>query len=179
RVYITRAEEGVKRLNLILTRIAEATRLEQMLRHADRERFDLGRVVSGCVAGYAGAFPAFHFDLQLPEKRIDIDGSPDLIAQALDKLVENAMDFSEPGRPIEVSLTVSDSDVRLAVANEGPELPAATQGRLFESMVSMRRDATTERRNTPHLGLGLFIVRLIAEFHHGRAVARNRDDRRG
>lgn len=179
RVYITRAEEGVKRLNLILTRIAEATRLEQMLRHAERERFDLGRVVSGCVAGYAGAFPAFQFELQLPERRIEIDGSPDLIAQALDKLVENAMDFSEPGRPIEVSLTFTENEVRLAVANEGPELPAEMQGRLFESMVSMRREASAERRNTPHLGLGLFIVRMIAEFHHGRAAARNREDRRG
>src|SRR5690606_35776158 len=119
RIYITRAEEGVKRLNLSLARIAEATRLEQMLRHADRERFDLGRVVSGCVAGYAGAFPAFRFDLHLPERRIEIDGSPDLIAQALDKLVENAMDFSEAGRPIEVSVALTDGEARLAAANDG------------------------------------------------------------
>jgi len=179
RVYITRAEEGVRRLNIILTRITEATRLEQMLRHAERERFDLGRVVSGCVAGYAGAFPAFRFELRLPERRIEIEGSPDLIAQALDKLVENAMDFSEPDRPIDVSLTVEGNEARLAVSNEGPELPEAMQGRLFESMVSMRGEARGSHRNTPHLGLGLFIVRLIAEFHHGRALARNRPDGKG
>ncbi|HEY9397519.1 MAG TPA: ATP-binding protein [Burkholderiales bacterium] len=179
RVYITRAEEGVKRLNLILTRIAEATRLEQMLRHAERERFDLGRVVSGCVAGYTGAFAAYRFALQLPERRIEINGSPDLIAQALDKLVENAMDFSAPDGLIEVALALEGAEVRLSVSNEGPELPAAMQGRLFESMVSMRGDAAATQRNTPHLGLGLFIVRLIAEFHRGRAVARNRDDGHG
>ncbi len=179
RVYITRAEEGVKRLNLILTRIAEATRLEQMLRHAERERFDLGRVVSGCVAGYTGAFPAYRFELHLPERRIEMDGSPDLIAQALDKLVENAMDFSAPDGRIEVVLAREGTEVRLSVGNEGPELPAAMQGRLFESMVSMRGDAAVTQRNTPHLGLGLFIVRLIAEFHRGRAIARNRDDGRG
>ena len=179
RVYITRAEEGVKRLNLILTRIAEATRLEQMLRHAERERFDLGRVVSGCVAGYTGAFAAYRFALHLPERRIEINGSPDLIAQALDKLVENAMDFSAPDGLIEVALALEGAEVRLSVSNEGPELPAAMQGRLFESMVSMRGDAAATQRNTPHLGLGLFIVRLIAEFHRGRAVARNRDDGHG
>jgi signal transduction histidine kinase len=56
--------------------------------------------------------------------------------------------------------------------------------RLFESMVSVRSPAakvqTTGRaKSEPHLGLGLFIVRLIAEFHRGAVRARNRDDGRG
>ena len=50
------------------------------------------------------------------------------------------------------------------------------QERLFDSMVSVR-----ERRgdSAPHLGLGLYIVRLIAQFHGGRAIAANRDDGQG
>jgi len=175
-VYIQRAEEGVKRLNLILTRIAEASRLEQMLRNAERERFDLGRVVSGCVAGYSGAFPAHRFELRLPERRIELLGSPDLIAQALDKLVENAMDFCAPDMPIEVAIEHSGNEAVLSVGNSGPLLPETMQGRLFESMVSLRSGA---RETKPHLGLGLFIVRLIAEFHQGRAEARNRQDGSG
>jgi signal transduction histidine kinase len=49
--------------------------------------------------------------------------------------------------------------------------------RLFESMVSMR--AGGAQGDEPHLGLGLFIVRLIAQFHGGRASARDRADGRG
>ena len=50
--------------------------------------------------------------------------------------------------------------------------------RLFESMVSVRGDA---QRNgaTPHLGLGLYIVRLIAQLHGGSARADNRADGSG
>jgi signal transduction histidine kinase len=53
--------------------------------------------------------------------------------------------------------------------------------RLFESMVSVRSpgakaDAPAKPKGEPHLGLGLFIVRLIAEFHGGTARARNRAD---
>ncbi|HKY02457.1 MAG TPA: ATP-binding protein [Burkholderiales bacterium] len=178
RVYIERAEEGVKRLNLILTRIAEASRLEQMLRDAEREPFDLGRVVSGCVAGYTGAFPAHRFELSLPERRIDLVGAPDLIAQALDKLVENAMDFSTSDTAIIVAIMQRDDEAILSVSNTGPQLPETMQGQLFESMVSLRSGAT-KNAGAPHLGLGLFIVRLIAEFHHGRAVAHNRKDASG
>ena len=175
-IYIERAEEGVKRLNRILTRIAEASRLEQILRNAEREPFDLGRVVSGCVAGYAGAFASHRFDLRLAERRVEMLGAPDLIAQALDKLVENAMDFSLPDHPILVTIDRSENEAVLSVSNSGPLLPETMQGRLFESMVSLRSGASA---TTPHLGLGLFIVRLIAEFHRGRAEALNRPDGSG
>jgi signal transduction histidine kinase len=182
-VYIARAEDGVRRLNAILTSMSEATRLEQTLRATERERFDLGRVVSGCVAGYAAAFPQHRFELSLPERRVELDGAPDLIAQLVDKLAENAMDFTAAGDPIEVAVAADGPTARLAVANVGPPLPEAMADRLFESMVSVRSAAkppTAEKsKGEPHLGLGLFIVRLIAEFHRGAVSARNREDGRG
>jgi signal transduction histidine kinase len=63
----------------------------------------------------------------------------------------------------------------LTVSNSGPLLPADMAGRLFESMVSGRAGSGGE----PHLGLGLYIVRLIAEFHGGQARAANREDGSG
>jgi signal transduction histidine kinase len=177
RVYIERAEDGVRRLDDILTRITEATRLERMLADAEREPFDLGRVVSGCVAGYAGAFPQAQFALRLPERRIAMSGAPDLIAQMLDKLVANAIDFSAPGEPIEVGVVAVPGGATLSVSNIGPRLPDAMRDRLFESMISMR--AGGAQGDGPHLGLGLFVVRLIAQFHGGRVAARDRDDGRG
>ena len=181
-MYIQRAEEGVRRLNAILTRMSEARRLAEALKGTERERFDLARIVSGCVAGYAATFPQHRFDLQLPKSPVELDGAPDLIAQLLDKLVDNAREFSAPGEPIEIVVAVEWDWTRLAVSNVGPQLPDAMAGQIFESMVSVRPTAAPapERpRSEPHLGLGLFIVRLIAEFHGGRASARNRPDDRG
>jgi len=181
-VYIQRAEEGVRRLNAILTRMSEARRLAETLKGTERERFDLARIVSGCVAGYAATFPHDRFDLRLPQHPVELDGAPDLIAQLLDKLVDNAREFSAPGEPIEIVVDVEWDWARIAVSNVGPPLPDAMAGQIFESMVSVRPAAAPapERpRAEPHLGLGLFIVRLIAEFHGGRAAARNRPDGRG
>ena len=173
RVYIERAEEGLARLNTILTRMSEATRLEQGLAAQERERFDLAAVVAGCVEGYRGAYPGHAFELGLPAGAIDVDGAPDLAAQLLDKLAANAVDFSAPGAAIRVSVEREGANegrlARVSVENPGPPLPEQMRGTLFESMVSVRK----ERGAAPHLGLGLYIARLIAEFHGGSVRADN------
>jgi len=176
RVYIERAQQGLDRLAHILTRMTEATRLEQSLGDAERERFDLAAVVAGCVEGYRLAYPGRTIRLEAPDGGIWIDGAPDLIAQMLDKLVANAHEFGLPGTPIVVRLRRVDTVIVVEVENDGPLLPDAMPGRLFDSMVSVRSDAGS---SAPHLGLGLYIVRLIAEFHGGSASARNRADGRG
>jgi dedicated sortase system histidine kinase len=171
RVYIERAEEGLKRLGTILTRMSEATRLEQGLASVERERFDLAAVVSGCVEGYRLAYPGQSFELALARDAAIASGSPDLAAQLLDKLVANAVDFSSAGEPIRVSLSVADGAALLSVENQGLPLPESMRGKLFDSMVSLRgRDART---GEPHLGLGLYVARLIAEFHEGAIRAEN------
>ena len=169
-VYIERAQGGLNRLVHILTRMTEATRLEQGLADAERERFDLDIVVSGCVEGYRLAYPQAAFELQVRASPLPIDGAPDLIAQMLDKLVANAVEFRTSG-PILVELARDGDAAVLTIANEGPPLPQAIEGRLFQSMVSLRPEQGSAE---PHLGLGLYIVRLIAEFHRGRVFAQNR-----
>jgi signal transduction histidine kinase len=170
RVYIERAEEGLKRLGTILTRMSEATRLEQGLASVEREPYDLAAVVTGCVEGYRLAYTGKAFELVLPQERAIASGSPDLAAQLLDKLVANAVDFSREGAPVRVSLALADGVAELAVANLGPQLPVAMQGKLFDSMISVRPERTG---GEPHLGLGLYVARLIAEFHGGAIRAEN------
>jgi dedicated sortase system histidine kinase len=174
-VYLDRADEGLSRLVTIVQRMTEASRLEQTLATLDRETFDLTRVVKGCVEGYR---------LAHPDKRIEfvtdplgppmmIAGAPDLVAQLLDKLVENAVDFAREGTPIEIRLTRGLGIAFLAVSNEGEPLPEDVADKVFDSMVSSR---PSDGAGKVHLGLGLTIVRAIAEFHEATAGVTNRRD---
>jgi two-component system, OmpR family, sensor histidine kinase ChvG len=175
-VYLARAGEGVTRLDTILTRMSEATRLEQLVRQSEREPFDACEVVRGCASGYALAYPQRKFELELPAAPVILRGAPDLYAQMLDKLAANAADFSAPEDPIRIRLERHNGRATLAVSNRGPRLPQAMAGKLFESMVSVRGDNSGAE---PHLGLGLYIVRLIADFHGGKAQAHDREDGSG
>ncbi|NIW86323.1 MAG: proteobacterial dedicated sortase system histidine kinase [Gammaproteobacteria bacterium] len=169
RVYLSRARDGLRRLDELLTRMSEATRLEQALQKAEREDFDLGRVVAGCADGFRTANPDAELAFMPPNRPCIVHGVPDLIAQLMDKLVGNALDFRTPGTPITIELAQSDGHAQLLVCNEGPPLPEEMRGNLFDSMVSIRTRSDAEA----HLGLGLYIVRLIAEFHHGTVQAQN------
>jgi dedicated sortase system histidine kinase len=161
RRYVERAEEGLARLAKILARMTEASRLEQGLSSAARERFDAAAVVRGCVEGYRLAYGDRVFELALPQEPVPVLGAADLLAQMLDKLVENAVDFAAGGSAIRITLSAGG---RLRVENQGPPLPAAILDSQFDSMVSLRAERAGAE---PHLGLGLYIARLIAEFHGG------------
>jgi two-component system, OmpR family, sensor histidine kinase ChvG len=175
-VYIGRAGEGLSRLTTILTRMTEASKLEQSLQSAEPELFDLAKVVSGCVEGYRAAYPVKAIVLRGSGEALWVNGVPDLIAQLLDKLVANAVDFAAPDSSIHIELVRENGCVSLRVLNEGPPLPLEMSGGLFQSMVSIRPHQDSPG---PHLGLGLYIVRLITEFHRGEVSAANRQDRGG
>ena len=76
-----------------------------------------------------------------------VDGAPDLVAQMLDKLVANAVEFGEDGA-IEVSLAREGGEALLSVGNDGPPLPEMQAGHLFDSMMSVREVAATPANRT-------------------------------
>jgi dedicated sortase system histidine kinase len=174
RKYVERAGEGVGRLARLISRLSESTRLERLLESAERERFDLAQVVAGCVEGYRAAYAPRAFELARPEGPVLIDGVPDAIAQLLDKLAENANDFAPRDTPIRVALAPRGRVHVLSVENEGPPLPEDASAQLFDSMVTLREPHPgSAHGDAAHLGLGLYIVRLVAEFHGGRVHAAN------
>jgi two-component system, OmpR family, sensor histidine kinase ChvG len=175
KVYIARAREGSERLGAILTAMGAATRVEEAIAHSERQRFDLGTLVRSTVGAYGGAFPQRSFRYEVPQEAVEITGAPDLIVQMLDKLIDNAVDFSADGATISVVLRAEAGHADLSVANPGPPLPPDAATRLFESLWQSR--AESDKR--PHFGLGLYIVRLIAEFHGGTAQAANLPDDSG
>ncbi len=170
RRYAGRARDGVERLKNILGAMSEASRVEELMGSAEPEDFDLDRVLEGAVAAYDDAWPARRFRYERDVEATEMRGAPELIVQMLDKLVDNAVDFSADGDEIRVALTGDDASLTISVTNPGPPLPAKMRGQLFDSMVSVRPDAADS-----HLGLGLYVARLIAEGHRGSIRADNTD----
>ena len=190
-VYMHRAKEGVNRLSTILTLMSEATRLEQSLQNTERVSYAINEVISGCVQGYQLTQPQQTFTLSIDSfddnlnansnsnsniKANQINGGPELLAQLLDKLLANAVEFSTINTNIAIKLTAKNDLFILTISNIGELLPIAMQDRLFDSMVSVRKGKQDPQ---PHLGLGLYIAQLIAEFHLGTVELVNNESATG
>ena len=154
--YLARAHDGIKRLELLVIRLGEASRLEGALADAERSPVELRSLVLGCVDGYRSAYPSNIFETKSEVRISNVYGNPDLMVQLLDKLIANAVDFADPAQPVEVHLQTRERSIALRVTNYGSSLPDSLSGDLFNSMISVRNDGNREE---PHLGLGLYIVR--------------------
>jgi len=172
RRYAERARDGAQRLDRILRGMSEATRIEQALGSEEFERVELDALARGIVESYRDLHPEREFQLEIGEADYKVAGSPEWLGQMLGKLLDNALDFAAPGTPIRVTLDRAEDRFRLAVANQGPPLPANMAGQLFDFLVSVR-ESGQRRAEQPHLGLGLYLVRLVAEMHGGSVGTEN------
>ncbi|HEA51424.1 ATP-binding protein [Marinobacter antarcticus] len=166
--YIGRAAAATERLRQILHSMSEATRLEQSFDHAEKEVFDLADVIHQATAAYQSLDPHHQFHYTGPESGIRLTGSPELMVQLLDKLVDNARDFTPHNERILIGLEQAEPSVSLSVFNAGSTLPDHPDTSIFSPFVSVR-----DEREEGHLGQGLMIVQLIVDFHGGRVEALN------
>ncbi|HEX4479300.1 MAG TPA: ATP-binding protein [Rudaea sp.] len=176
--YLERARGGAERLGAIVRAMSQANGMERAIGAAEGEDFDLTAVVRGCIDSYRSIIAPRRLESELPTAPLIMHGAPELIAQALDKLVDNARSFAPDDGWIRIALHALDDGAELTVANSGSLLPDTMQDRLFDSLVSLR-PSTQRAAEAPHLGLGLYIVRLIASAHRGAASARNLADGSG
>jgi signal transduction histidine kinase len=166
--YTARAREGADRLRRILSAMSEASRVEELMKHAEPEQFDLRAVLDSTTRAYRDVYKDRTFEFTSGVASAQASGSPELLIQMLDKLVDNAVDFSADGDTITLALKEEDNALLIAVTNPGPRLPERMRSQLFDSMVSMRSS-----NDSRHLGLGLYVARLIAEGHGGHISADN------
>jgi two-component system, OmpR family, sensor histidine kinase ChvG len=194
---LKRAEHGISRLSLILTRMSEATRIEESLTKAAKESISLTQMLKSYIEAINASHDDFVFDFCCePAELGDIEGAPELIMQACDKLISNAMDFCNPDYPITISVITQHKKVCLSVVNVGPHIEGSTE-RLFQPLVSERPDleavgsrqfdannsaisdaeprpnTAKNKSDNSHLGLGLYVVKIICDYHQAQITVDN------
>ncbi|QUM80483.1 histidine kinase [Moritella sp. 5] len=167
--YLTRAMQGTNRLSQTLNALSEANRLEQSLEYAQWQIVPLDDMLEELTEAYRQIYNRHQFHLKYDNSlEYAINLAPELIVQLLDKLISNAVDFAPVNDAIVFTLTKQDKQLKLTIENQGPHFSSDNISQLFDSMVSIRQQS-----ETPHLGLGLHIVKLISDFHHGNINAKN------
>jgi two-component system OmpR family sensor kinase len=107
---------------------------------------------------------------QAPWPLPTIDGDPDLLFLAVHNLLTNAVKFTRPGNRIEVRAFEDAAGIVVEVADTGPGIPEAEIPHVWEELYRGQG-----ARGIPGSGLGLALVRAIADRHGGQVGLRSRE----
>jgi len=165
KTYIDSAQRGLQRISAIVDSLAEAASLEDALNSDEILPINLSALLSTYVKNQSKRCP-LNIELTTPDDDVWIQGSDIHIEQLLDKLFDNAVDFANPNTSIEISLRAMKNHCFIRVKNYGPTIAEAELLELFQLFHSRRNLRHTDN-GEQHLGLGLYIARLICERHGG------------
>ena len=170
------ARQDVRRVDRLVTEIAEASRIDAELSRTDFERVDLPRLLRALVAerDNRGVNGSGSVTITSSGDHLFAAGDASRLERVFHNLIDNAVSFSPSGAPIEIEISGHDETVEVAVSDHGPGIPDVARERVFERFHSVRPAGEAFGQ---HSGLGLAIARTIVEAHFGSLDASGRSDR--
>jgi two-component system OmpR family sensor kinase len=166
---LRRASDETNRLTRLAQDLLVLSRARGGQIPVHREQVDLREVLEEACRDHRERARAAEVDLTVraPEGRVRLDRAR--LRQAVENLVDNSLRHVSPGGSIEIAARVDDTGASVSVRDSGPGFPPAFLARAFEPFARSEGDAG----DPTGAGLGLAIVRAVAEAHGGSAVAEN------
>ena len=155
---------GCDRAARLVDQMLTLARLDPKRTLAGGARFDLAAVARDAIAEIAPAGHARGVDVALDASPAQIVGDPALVAILLRNLLDNAIRHGPAGTTVEVGVQAVAGAAELVVTDQGPGVPPEERDRLGERFHRVLGTGETGS------GLGLSIVRRIAELHHAEVA---------
>ena len=171
------AQDDVRRLDRLVTDIAEASRIDALLSRTRFEPIDLGLLIERMVVAREARGVPRGIRLAFARPRKDVAvvlGEEQRLMRVLDNLIDNAISFSPDGGLVQIVATVADHEVLVSVEDEGPGVPEDQREHVFRRFHSVRPENEAFGK---HSGLGLAIARSIVEGHQGKIGIADRTDK--
>jgi signal transduction histidine kinase len=160
-------ESSIQRVDEVLELFAAILRIAEVESGRIRDSFeavDLSAIASELAESYAPAARDAGRALDWTiAPGLHVQGDRGLLAQAIVNLLDNALTHTPDGAHIHLGLVRAEGGFRLAVADDGPGVPAADRDRIVQRFIRLERS-----RTTPGHGLGLNLVAAVARLHQAR-----------
>lgn len=163
-------QRQAERLHQLVDKLLNLAHVEQMQGLGTRERVDLSALTRELLQRLE---PRLRLkSLRLRDELGDaqaVQGDPFLMGQALQNLLDNAIDFSPPNGELTVRLQRDDGYLEWSLRDQGPGIPDYARDRIFERFYSLPRGEGQDKGS----GLGLCLVQEVSHLHGGELRVEN------
>ena len=163
------ATEEAERLNHLIANLLDVSRIEAGAMRISRQPSDVQDIVGVALEQLGSPSGKRPIKVNMPAEPPFVSVDFGLMVQALVNVLDNALKYSPPDSPIDISGRQVDRQVEIQVADRGIGIPPEDLQRVFDKFYRVHRPD-----NVTGTGLGLSISKGIVEAHGGRIVAENR-----
>ncbi len=165
-------ERQTRQLARLVDDLLDLSRITRGKIELRRRRVSLADVIESAVETSRPALDKAEqtLEIELPAEPIPLDADPTRLAQVFSNLLNNAARYSSPGGRVRVSAERRGDEVEVTVADTGAGLEPEMVERIFDVFVQGEEE---RRRPRSGLGIGLTLVRSLAELHGGRVEAKS------
>ena len=166
--YLNIIEAESLRLSYMATNVLNLTRIENQSILTNVSRFNLSEQIRSCILLLEHKWAPKELEWKLDFGELEIWGNEELLKQVWINLIDNAVKFSAHWDIVEIRLAQKEQEIRVSVINSGPEIPAEAREKIFNKFYQADESHSSEGN-----GVGLAIVKRVAQLHGGRALARS------
>ncbi len=153
----------INRLDSLVSNILLTKSIENNNLHIDKSALSLNQLLEEvCAALELGVLKDHHVELDLAS--VEMDADKEAMRSLLINVIENAAKYSDSGSSLWIDLKEEDGVVKLNVRDEGQGISDQHKTKVFQKFRRIESELTRKSKGT---GLGLFIVRHIADAHNG------------
>lgn len=177
--YIDVIEMESARLANLATNVMNMTRVENMAILKDLGTFNLSEQIRSCILLFENKWEDKNINMDVDFGEYEIRANKDLLREVWINLIDNAIKFSPPGGTVRFrinnySLPDREHDegmIAVTISNNGPAIPEDIMSKIFNRFYQSDESHASEGH-----GIGLPIVRRIAELHYGRVIVKSTDE---
>ena len=155
--------EAALRMNSLVNNLLDMARLQSGPVQLNKQWLPLEELIGSALGAMAGVLDHARVQVRLPADLPLLQIDAVLLERVLCNLLENAVKYTPPGSPIEISAVASSASVSLRIDDQGPGLPKGREEAIFQMFERGRKESAT-----PGVGLGLAICRAIVQAHDGQ-----------
>lgn len=166
--YISSIQEEVARMSNMVSRILDSSVMENQMQNVVQKKLDMKEVMEYIVMKYEGLAKKKKLRMEaFLSEDCYVYGDREYIEQAANNYMMNALEHTDVGGNIRITLKRQEESIRVGVYNEGRQIPQEELEHIWNSYYRNGTEPKYERGGFPHAGLGLYIVQNVVTMHGG------------